>query len=369
MFRLNIQAGPGWKRMRKLCHSELEAQAAQRKFEKKVYTHGGAGAAVTQEQSVVMARWLQTFSLAELDGIISAAIRRKALGHITVSELAERYSEACRARSAGDLHRADVRYRLGEFKKKFDGTLIADVRGGDIEDWLDGLKLASETKKNHLKIVRAMFTYAVNHEWLEANPTARVAKPKGSEKAPGILSVDQMTKLLIYGDKTTRWFLVLGGFLGLRTSEALRITAENFNLEDGHAAVLHTKTSAKGIRDRYVDLLEPGRAWIEFLGLPARGRVLPYTGRTLRWHVAAALEAAETQWVHNGLRHSFCSYHLAAYSDSAKTAALAGHTSPRTTFAEYFRLATRKEGLGWFGLTPEVIKQKAAEAAARSLRV
>jgi hypothetical protein len=67
---------------------------------------------------------------------------------------------------------------------------------------------------------------------------------------------------------------------------------------------------------------------------------------------AAAEAAGLLSWRHNGLRHSLCTYRVAATQDVPRTALEAGNSSA-TIFSHYRALATEAEGKAWFGIMPE----------------
>jgi hypothetical protein len=56
--------------------------------------------------------------------------------------------------------------------------------------------------------------------------------------------------------------------------------------------------------------------------------------------------------VHNGLRHSFATYRLAAIQ-SADQVALEMGNSPRKLFQNYRELATKAQAERWFSVVPE----------------
>jgi hypothetical protein len=66
-------------------------------------------------------------------------------------------------------------------------------------------------------------------------------------------------------------------------------------------------------------------------------------------------------WRHNGLRHSFCTYRVAATQNVAQTALEAGN-SAHTIFSHYRALATETEGRAWFALAPSRPAKVALEA-------
>jgi hypothetical protein len=53
----------------------------------------------------------------------------------------------------------------------------------------------------------------------------------------------------------------------------------------------------------------------------------------------------------NALRHSFCTYHFARYSNENLTAAQAGN-SPGMIHSHYKGLATKREARAWFAVKP-----------------
>ena len=62
--------------------------------------------------------------------------------------------------------------------------------------------------------------------------------------------------------------------------------------------------------------------------------------------------------VHNGLRHSFCSYRMAVTKSAAQVALEAGN-SPKMLFERSRELVTEDEGKEWFSLTPTMVRKVA----------
>ena len=53
------------------------------------------------------------------------------------------------------------------------------------------------------------------------------------------------------------------------------------------------------------------------------------------------------EWPHNGLRHSFASYHLAGFGDAMKTATLLGHKDPSVVHNHCKALVTKPTAQRW----------------------
>lgn len=54
----------------------------------------------------------------------------------------------------------------------------------------------------------------------------------------------------------------------------------------------------------------------------------------------------------NVLRHSFASYHVAAYRDAARTALLLTHRNPTILYSHYKGRATQADALAYFAIVP-----------------
>src|SRR5690606_28969022 len=81
------------------------------------------------------------------------------------------------------------------------------------------------------------------------------------------------------------------------------------------------------------------------------------------WHFHAAKRTLNDEnglprvkLVHNGLRHSFCSYRL-AMAKSAPQVALEAGNSPKMLFEHYRELVTESEAKEWFSLTPKKVRR------------
>ena len=92
----------------------------------------------------------------------------------------------------------------------------------------------------------------------------------------------------------------------------------------------------------------PG-AWIRtlaaWLALPGK---LPVSNPE---RVRAVARASGVRWPRNVTRHSFCSYHLARYSNAARTALEAGHSEAMLS-AHYRELVTPEAASGYWAIVP-----------------
>ena len=62
----------------------------------------------------------------------------------------------------------------------------------------------------------------------------------------------------------------------------------------------------------------------------------------------------------NCLRHSACTYHVAAFKDPGKTATMLCHTDQQLLWSTYNGRAAQAEGKRYFAITPDSIRKVSA---------
>jgi integrase len=91
-------------------------------------------------------------------------------------------------------------------------------------------------------------------------------------------------------------------------------------------------------------------AWLEPV-IPLKGQIVDPT--TFREKMELLKEVCGMKrWPHNGLRHSFGSYHLAFYGDQMKTAAQMGHRDSGVVHNHYKALVLKSEAEKFWAIRP-----------------
>jgi len=130
---------------------------------------------------------------------------------------------------------------------------------------------------------------------------------------PRVLSL-----LAVASDKLVP-YLAIGAFAGLRQCEVARLDWSNVSIKERQIYV--PVKAAKGgdaKRARCVPMSENLAAWLA-RHEKRNGPICPLANITNALH-RAAKRARMANWVHNGLRHSFCSYRLAQVKNVAQVA-------------------------------------------------
>ncbi len=275
--------------------------------------------------------------------------RHKQIVKKTVPELVSEFLKLKESRGISASYLADLKWRL----EKFAGDCTkgaANVKTADLQDWLDGLKLAPQHYKNFRVVLNTLFQHAVARSYCFDNPVEGVEKikvPNGG--AVSIFTPDEIAGLLKAASPEFLPVVALGCFAGLRTAELCRIDWSDIDLAGGfiHVGADKAKTASR----RLVPIQTNLKQWLSPYA-ERTGKVWQGTSNELQHARAALVKGSGVKWKDNGARHSYISYRLAEVQDAAKVALEAGY-SPNVVFKHYRELVKPADALKWFAVAPE----------------
>ena len=300
--------------------------------------------------------------------------RRGALTPITFPELTTKFLDSIKG-TKSRRYILDLKSKL----KKASGVFRVQIRGiraDDIDEWLSGMKKASgRTKNNYRMALLTLFSYARDKKHLprgektEAEFATRF-DDKGGDI--GIYTPEQFRTLLENIEDRFVPFIALGGFAGLRTIEILRLEWKDVWFDKGVIEV--GKDKAKTATRRLAPIVPALEAWLK--PRAKTGPILP--GIRDEFHFTKLFKDATSKLldaqgerlvtlVHNGLRHSFCSYRLAVTKSAAQVSLEAGN-SPKMLFENYRELVTEKAAKEYFGILPEIKGDKGSKSKSKGAR-
>lgn len=220
---------------------------------------------------------------------------------------------------------------------------LASVTAVEIEHWLHAQGWGPFTRRNHLLTVRNLFNFAVARCHVVGNPALAVDMPTLDDKPPEIHTPAQVRQVLDgCADVNLRRYLAVRYFAGLRGSEAASLAEEQIQAERGFIEVTAAKSKTR--RRRLVTIQPALASWLALGGRLPLGDV-----NTKLWKLTAALPFP---WPRNVTRHSFVSYHLAAFGSASKTALEAGHTE-QILFNHYRELVTPAIAADFWAIRPK----------------
>jgi integrase len=169
------------------------------------------------------------------------------------------------------------------------------------------------------------------------------------------LTPAELKGLLDVASEDTIPYWAIGAFAGLRAAEIERLEWSDVNHRHIRVRAKHAKTAAR----RLVDVQPNLAKWLA----PYRGR----TGRVVPDNLRAkqlkdrkrAAEAGTLtrRWPSNALRHSFASYYLAKFNDSAKLALQLGHVGQDIIFRHYREVVTPSDASHYWSIGPNADKR------------
>jgi integrase/recombinase XerD len=250
-----------------------------------------------------------------------------------------------------DAYRRDVG-RLVEYMTARGTGRPSDVGVAELREYVYHLKdrgLQASSIRRSVSAIRTYFAFLLAEGHAVVDPTDRVELPRAWRRLPGVLSRDEVARILDAPDPSDRLFwrdkamLEFAYAAGVRVGELITLKVRDVDLQEGLALVF-----GKGAKERLVPVGRPalqalivylreirpvltgsGGAGLVFLN--ARGTPLTRMGvwKILQKHVRRA--GVTRRVTPHTLRHSFATHLLEGGADLASVQEMLGHADIATT--------------------------------------
>ena len=257
------------------------------------------------------------------------------------------------ARASEGIEKATLchaRKDMSRFVAKFGSRLLGDIKPDELRAWLTTLPFSEVTKRNHYKRVNAFWKWARLEGLAAVNPCDSIKSPARESNDVSVLSVADVQKLFETAARLRPQVcakLALEAFAGLRFSSAARLVKADVNFKDKGITLPAAKIKTR--RRHYIDGL-PTNLWRWLRVAPPEAWTL--TERQYLTLKGEAFTLAGVTNPGNVLRHSFCSYHVAANKDAARTAVILCHANPSMLYQHYKGRAAEKDARSYFRIKP-----------------
>lgn len=241
--------------------------------------------------------------------------------------------------------------KLTDFAAAFGENAIDRVTAEDITEWLEDGKGFDNgvTFDDWVGHVTTLYTH-----FKVPSPCDQIESRGGHPEFVNILSVEDTARLFAYAHKHKRSAigrLALEFFAGLRFSSATRLDIKDINFED-RGILLPAKKLKTGMVDgrrHYIDGLPDNLwAWLKV----ATPDAWTMTGSEWMHEKTDLFNEAKVPHPRNCARHSFATYHVAAFKNPGLTATLLCHTNQQKLWSNYNGNATQAAGKAYFGIKP-----------------
>ena len=270
--------------------------------------------------------------------------RGPAASDLTLLEAVNEFLLAKARAGRSDRYLRQLRVSLKSFALGRGRAPLAGLERIDVQRWLDAQVWSPVTAKGYSGDVRTLFNFAVRRGYLERNPALAVETPATLSLARiAVHQPDQAAAVLATArraDLDACRHLAVRYFSGIRTSEAHLLREPDLRISQGLIEVPAVKSKTR--RRRLVTIQPNLAAWLA-LG----GELRPIGPMTIR----RIIRLARVSWPPNVTRHSFVSYHLAAFENAGKTALEAGH-SEQMLFTHYRALVTPEAAAAYWAILP-----------------
>jgi integrase len=273
----------------------------------------------------------------------------------TVKEIVERYIADCKHRNLRPRTITDLEQRLNTFASDFGESRLSEITLDELKEWVNDEQLGMRTRINYLTKLSQLYGFALRRpeKWVDANLTEMIHRPAVEETKPEIFSVEQAKALLTHANEFGMLpYIALGLFAGLRSAEMLRLDAKDIIFENQIIKI--GADVAKKRAQRNVDMQPALVGWLQPCAqtLKMGGPIVDQS--RFRKNKELLLDVAGIEkWPENGLRHSFASYHLAAFNNSDSTAYQMGHRSTELVHRYYKALVLKSDAERFWNLRPE----------------
>jgi integrase len=292
-----------------------------------------------------------------LTAVVDDFVDRRRASTSTFAEVKALYLKSRERLGRSDRHLEGLRSVLGRFAEKHGQKRISDLTTDQVQEWIYEQGVAAPTMNHFRAMLHSVFAWAFMRKMIRENPIKQVERQKVKTGKVEILTPGQLQALLegARAHPDVLATLVIGAFAGLRPEEVARLKWSAIDLEHGQidCGSEITKTASH----RYVKIEPVLAAWLK---IPPFCENLGIQHRNFRKRFAAVRAAAGFQfkdtpgisWPHDGLRHSFASYHYAHFKNAAETAQQLGHSDTAMLFKNYRARVSEKDAAAWWQLMP-----------------
>lgn len=301
---------------------------------------------------------------------------------VSLTDLANMYMESIKQRSESItferlwfLHTCNKEKRSDDYRKQLGilgrklipligDKLLWDLDTKAMQKVMDAQFEADSVFNYVHRTVSPAFNFAVKKGWCKSNPFKSIPKREMARHEIKFLTIKQASAVMdAAADYTKRMdlpsfmrydmreataALAIMLFAGVRPGETKRLHWGDLDLEEGTLRVSNLK--AKTNRSRFIELPETCRAWLATVEPKEDSETIVPANWGNGWR--AIRHVAGISNMNDVLRHTFATYHLAAFGDVNLTRSVMGHEIGDMLFKHYRGVVRKSDGLAFWKILP-----------------
>ena len=271
----------------------------------------------------------------------------------TVRDLVDAYEEDRRKSNRRPDTIRDILSHLTPLAETMEVIPANHVSTEDLKRWMKTQNGGASTKKKRRRHLVGLFNFGVEEKFCTTNPAVDIkVRDRGEGKTkPHVLPVKDVEKIMQHTETKEAGmipYMALTIFAGVRPAEAQRLDWKDIDI--ARSEVFISDAVSKTHDERYVPLEPNALAWI-----------MPYADTSgpvffSRRKFEKIREKANVRWEHDCARHSYGSYHLAAFDNAGRTAENMGHKGLGMLFKHYRRAVRKEDAEQFWQIMPQPVE-------------
>ena len=232
----------GGKRVRNQFPTLAEAKTYAQQVRVAHQNEGIAGLAIPLEIRLEAARC--SSKLAEVGSTLTEATdyfmrHHAALGSApTVSIMVDRLVDGIKAAGRRERTWRSLKTNLGRFTRHFGQRHLSEITLDELTAYCCPPHLSPQSRLNRIRIVSQLSNFAIRNDWTDVNLAEKIVRPAKEQKEPGILTVEEVIRLLRHADRFGLLpYIALGLFAGIRVAELSRLDWRAVRLGEGEIVI------------------------------------------------------------------------------------------------------------------------------------
>jgi integrase len=247
-----------------------------------------------------------------------------------------------------------IRHMANMFKEDFKDAKVKEFDEPRLDKYLKDKKVSNQTRKNIRNYLGQFFNWATKKKYADHNPVEHI-EIHVQNGTPEFYTVDECQNIMRVAKNHPKMtaYVSLCLFGGVRPEESQRLTWANIKMDTKEVFIPASVSKTK--KDRMFVMSENLHQWLSICD--QNEPLIPVNFRKLKDGVIHGVKKLKVDWIQDGLRHSFSTYHYALHKNLETLRHIMGN-SPNVIEKFYRGAISQTEVDKFWGITPTSLTTK-----------